>query len=191
MVDTIGCLRYTNLRWVGKTYKYYNETDELPNPRPTHPKKNRVTGVAFKPLFPTANIVFRGLGLVLYRKKTTSNLTPSSPQNTVMVDAMVDVAMVGELGQSVRSNRIRCWFSPARLSHHAFALSCRCCVFAVLSPTLVFELFMLDCFFFMAFVLDCFTCGLLMPVVATGGGMRFAVGTSCGYTSGVGVLICG
>ena len=36
-----GCLRFTTLRWVGKHVKYY-ETDELPNPRPTQPKKKIV-----------------------------------------------------------------------------------------------------------------------------------------------------
>ena len=38
-----------------KTYKYYYETAELPNPRPTQRKTNR-SKVAFGPLFSTANI---------------------------------------------------------------------------------------------------------------------------------------
>ena len=37
-----------------ESYKYYYETDELPNPRPTQLKKIRLK-VAFGPLFPTAN----------------------------------------------------------------------------------------------------------------------------------------
>ena len=61
-----------------ETYKYYYETDELPNPRPTQPKKKRLK-VAFGPLFPTVNKFW--LGLVLHRKQTTRNLTqPNSPQ---------------------------------------------------------------------------------------------------------------
>ena len=38
-----------------KTCNDYYETDKLPNPRPTQPKKNRFK-VVFGPLFPTANI---------------------------------------------------------------------------------------------------------------------------------------
>ena len=78
----VGCLRFTKLCWVGKHIlrsKYYYETDELPNPRPTqHPKKR--LKVAFGTFFPTANN-FRGLGLTLFRKQITGNPTqPNSPQ---------------------------------------------------------------------------------------------------------------
>ena len=38
-----------------KTYEYYYETDELPNPRLTKPKKKMVLTWKFGPLFPTAN----------------------------------------------------------------------------------------------------------------------------------------
>ena len=50
----VGCLRCTKLCWVGKHNTYYYGTDELPNPRPTQPKKNRLK-VAIETLFPTAN----------------------------------------------------------------------------------------------------------------------------------------
>ena len=33
-----------------KTFTYYYETDKLPNPRPTQPKKKYVKKVAFGPL---------------------------------------------------------------------------------------------------------------------------------------------
>ena len=65
-----------------KTYKCYYETGELPNPRPTQPKKNR-SKVAFGPLFPTIKRFFRGLGLVLHRKQTTRNpIRPNYPQTS-------------------------------------------------------------------------------------------------------------
>ena len=45
--------------------KYDHETDELPNPRPTQPKKNYRLKVAFGPLFPKANIFsWVGIGFV-------------------------------------------------------------------------------------------------------------------------------
>ena len=55
-VVVVGCLPITKLCWVGKHIpgKYYYETDELPNPRPTQTKKKKFR-VAFGPLFPTAN----------------------------------------------------------------------------------------------------------------------------------------
>ena len=37
---SIGCLRYTKILLGWDTYEYYYETVELPNPRPTQPKKN-------------------------------------------------------------------------------------------------------------------------------------------------------
>ena len=71
------------LSW--RTYEYYYETDELPNPTnsPTqglpNPRKIR-SKARFGPLYPH-QIIFRGLGLVLYRKRTTRNLTqPDSLQ---------------------------------------------------------------------------------------------------------------
>ena len=77
----IGCLRYTKLCWVGKyiniTMKPTNSpTQGQPNPEKNH---NRLK-VAFGRLFVTA-FLFRGLGLILYRKQTTRNPTqPNSPQ---------------------------------------------------------------------------------------------------------------
>ena len=61
-----------------ETYKYYYETVELPNPRPTQPKprKNRLK-VAFGPLFPTSdNFWWAGIGFVWetdYKKPNPSN----------------------------------------------------------------------------------------------------------------------
>ena len=67
-----------------KTCTYYYETDELPNPRPAPPKIINRLKVAFGPLFPCEQIIFRGLGLILYWKQTTRNPTPpNSPQNTL------------------------------------------------------------------------------------------------------------
>ena len=52
-----GVLRFT-LCWVGKHIpgKYFDENEELPNPRPTQPKKKKRLKGAIGPLFPTANI---------------------------------------------------------------------------------------------------------------------------------------
>ena len=59
-----------------ETYKCYYETVELPNPRPTQTHEKVGKKWQIGPLFPTANEVFRGLGLVLYRKQqTTKNPT--------------------------------------------------------------------------------------------------------------------
>ena len=57
-----------------KTCKYYYDTDELSNLRPTQPKKTRLKA-ASGPLFPTDFFCFRGFGLVLFRKQTARNLT--------------------------------------------------------------------------------------------------------------------
>ena len=60
----VRCLRYTRylilLGW--KTCKYYYETDELPNPRPTQPKKNLGKGGIWATFYPQ-HIIFRRLGL--------------------------------------------------------------------------------------------------------------------------------
>ena len=57
-----------------------HETGELPDPRPTKPKRTRFK-VAFGQLFPSQQIIFGRLRMVLYRKQTTKNLTqPNSPQ---------------------------------------------------------------------------------------------------------------
>ena len=83
-----GCLRYTKLCWVGKhipgiiiIMKPSNSpTQGQPNPRKIGFK------VAFWATFFPQRIVFRGLGLVLYRKQTTRNLTrPNYPQNTLLL----------------------------------------------------------------------------------------------------------
>ena len=64
-----------------KTDKYYHETDNLPDPRPTQPKQIRLK-VAFRPLFFFPQQVFRGLGLILCRTQTTRN--PTRPANTLL-----------------------------------------------------------------------------------------------------------
>ena len=61
---------------LGWKSKYYYETDELPNPRlnPTQEKWHLGN------FFPQ-QIIFRGLGLVLFRKQTKRNPTqPNSPE---------------------------------------------------------------------------------------------------------------
>ena len=54
----VGCSRCTRLCWVAKHANVLTyETDELPNPRPTHPKKNQVESGIGGHLFPTASSV--------------------------------------------------------------------------------------------------------------------------------------
>ena len=61
------CLRYTChqiiLGW--KTYRYYYETDELPNPRPIQPKKSQANSGIWATFFLTANIFsWVGIGFI-------------------------------------------------------------------------------------------------------------------------------
>ena len=70
----IGCLRYTKLCWVAKHINIIMKPTNPPTQGQPNPWKIRLK-VAFGPLFPTAKIIFRGLGLVLYRKQTTRILT--------------------------------------------------------------------------------------------------------------------
>ena len=57
----LRCSRYTKLWWVRKHVlrKYYYETDELPNPRPTQPKKKQVKSGVWT-TFPTPCFFFVG-----------------------------------------------------------------------------------------------------------------------------------
>ena len=64
-----------------KTDKYYYETDKLPSPRPTQPKKKWLR-VAFGHFFPQ-QITFRGLGVIYCRKQTTRNPTQSNSSQTL------------------------------------------------------------------------------------------------------------
>ena len=66
---TLGSLRFTNtLDW--ETSEYYQETDELHNPR-----KSRFKVAHFFP----QQMNFRRLGLILYRKQTTSEILRKHP----------------------------------------------------------------------------------------------------------------
>ena len=61
-------------------YKYCCENDELPNPRPTQSKKNQVKKCHVGHFFFPQQVVFGGLGLILYREQATRNPTqPDSP----------------------------------------------------------------------------------------------------------------
>ena len=59
---TVFAIYQIMLGW--KTYEYYYETDELPNPRPTQPKENQVKRGIWATFFP--QIFFRGLRLFFY-----------------------------------------------------------------------------------------------------------------------------
>ena len=77
LVSRVFAIYQSLLGW--KTYKYYYETDELPNPRPTQNQQKQVKSGIWA-TFSHNKIIFRGLGLDLYRKQTTRHLTqPNSP----------------------------------------------------------------------------------------------------------------
>ena len=78
--------------------KYYFETDKLPNPRRTQPPKKKVKSGMWATFFPH-QIIFRGLGLVLYRKQTTRTLTqPDSRKQTTRTQTQPDSRETGEIG---------------------------------------------------------------------------------------------
>ena len=86
-LSLLGCFAICHILLGWKTCKYYEsyyETDELPNSRPTQPKKKWVKSGIWATFFPTffpRQIFFRGLGLILYRKQSKINSTlPIFPQ---------------------------------------------------------------------------------------------------------------
>ena len=71
----LGCLRFIKLScWVGLHINIIMKPPISPTQGQPNPRKSRLK-VAFWPLFPTKKIFLRGLGLVLYRKQITKNLT--------------------------------------------------------------------------------------------------------------------
>ena len=69
--QAVGCFAIYQILLGWKTCKYCHETDELPSPRPTQPKKNLVKKWHLGHFFPQ-QIFFRRLVLVLYRKQTAN-----------------------------------------------------------------------------------------------------------------------
>ena len=63
---TVGVFAIYQILLGWKTRKYFYETDELPNPRPTQPKKKIGRKWHFEPLFSHSKVFFRGLGLILF-----------------------------------------------------------------------------------------------------------------------------
>ena len=55
---------------------------KLPNPRPAQSKKDQVKSGIWATFFPQ-QVVFRGLGLILYRKQTTRNNPAKFSANTL------------------------------------------------------------------------------------------------------------
>ena len=68
-----------------KTYKHDYEPDELPNPRPTRPKKKQVKIGVWAAFPPRQQILFRGLGLILCRKQTTRKPKPTKYSATTLL----------------------------------------------------------------------------------------------------------
>ena len=90
-----------------KTYKYYNETDELPNPRPTQPKKNYIKSGVWA-TFPTTNI-FSWVGIDFIWEADYKKPNPTKfSANTLLVGWLVSWYLLGWLvvgrsvGRSVR-----------------------------------------------------------------------------------------
>ena len=84
-------IHQTLLGWT--TYKYDYETDELPNPRPTQPRKNEVKKWQLGHFFPQ-QIFLPGLGLVLYRKQTTK----TSNQTEFSANTVILLLIIGDRG---------------------------------------------------------------------------------------------
>ena len=76
----IECLRYTKLCWVGKQIYNIMKPTRSPTQGQPNPRNIRLK-VVFGPLFPTANN-FSWIGIGLYRKQTTRNLTQPNPPRT-------------------------------------------------------------------------------------------------------------
>ena len=84
IVLVVGYLRCTKLWWVGKqnNTKYFMKPTNSRTQGQPNRRKSRLK-VAFGPLVPTANIFFRGMGLIpSSRKQTTRNLTQPSSSRT-------------------------------------------------------------------------------------------------------------
>ena len=80
LIVLIECLRYTKFCWVGKHIDIFMKPSNSPTQGQPNPRKIRLKSGIWATFFPQ-QIIFRGLGLVLYRKQTTRNLTQSnSPQ---------------------------------------------------------------------------------------------------------------
>ena len=85
---TVGCFLFTKFCWAGKLIpgNCYNQNRQTPQPKanPTQERKNRLKKWCLGHFFPQ-QIIFRGLGLVLYRKQTTRSLTqPKFTANTLL-----------------------------------------------------------------------------------------------------------
>ena len=77
---TLGCLHFTKFCWVGKHVNIIMKRTNSPQPEanPTQGKLGQKWHLGH--FFPQ-QIIFRGLGLILYRKQATRNPTqPNSPQ---------------------------------------------------------------------------------------------------------------
>ena len=76
--NTVPCSRCTKLCSVGKHTNVIMKPTNSPTQGQLNPRKIRLK-VVFGPFFSTANTLFRGLALVLYRKQTR-NLTQLNPR---------------------------------------------------------------------------------------------------------------
>ena len=76
--ELLGCLRHAKFCSVGKHINIIMKPTNSPTQGQPNPRQNRLKE-AFGPLFCVTffpqQIIFRGLGLVLYRNRTTRNLT--------------------------------------------------------------------------------------------------------------------
>ena len=72
----IGCFAIHQILLGWKTYLRYYETDELPNPRPTQPDKNRFNVAFWATFLPLQQIFFVGRDCFYFRKQTTETKKP-------------------------------------------------------------------------------------------------------------------
>ena len=73
--ESLGCLQCTKLGWVGKYIHITVKPTNSPNQGQPNPRKNSFKKWYLDHFFSHSKYFFRGLGLALYSKQTTTNLT--------------------------------------------------------------------------------------------------------------------
>ena len=96
----LGCLRCTKFCWVGKHINIIIKPTNSPTQGQPNPRKIRLI-VAFGPLFPTANIFFRGLGLVLYSKTKLKETWPNRILRKHPISLFYQYEYIGVLAENL------------------------------------------------------------------------------------------
>ena len=120
----IGFLRFTKFCWVGKHVNIIMKpTDQLPNPRPTQPKKKKeVKSGNLGHFFSPQQIFFGWLGLVLCRKQTTRNpAQPNLPQTPYTINSTVLREKIGRKQIIVTCNQCGLFFEAGKAKRERYS----------------------------------------------------------------------